>query len=218
VTRPLKKVSLEALDGLFARAATRAERRKLEIVEGAIRSYAKQGIDGTTFDTIAKEAKTSRPLVLHHFKTKEEIFTLSIKFIRLNYQNYVDAQLEKETDAVARFKVYVSQSLRWRAEFSQHAQVWVLFWFQCTYDKKARALNTLLQNIGDERIRALLQDGIEAKAFSVKKLEETARLIQVLINGGLVLSGTQDWPQRGPSIEEITLQHCLRLAQGKLGK
>jgi AcrR family transcriptional regulator len=56
----------------------RDERRE-QIVQAAIKVFARRGIVGTKMSMIAAEAGISHGLVYHYFKTKDELFSLLIQ-------------------------------------------------------------------------------------------------------------------------------------------
>jgi len=56
----------------------RDERRE-QIVQAAMKMFARRGIIGTKMSMIAAEAGISHGLVYHYFKTKEELFTMLIQ-------------------------------------------------------------------------------------------------------------------------------------------
>ncbi len=175
------------LGQLFSPSPSKGERRTLDIVEGAIHCYATLGIEKTTFATIAKAAKASRPLVQHYFKDKEEIFDLAVKFIRLHFQTIVVNALAKQTDPARLLETYIDTHFAWLTRFPHHTRVWLLFYFQCTTDRKAKQLNTELAAVGRERIVGLLQ----ATGYKGKEGAEIARQIQTLITGALIVGGTE---------------------------
>ena len=49
--------------------------KKRNIIQAATRLFAAQGFDGTTTLQITREAGATEPLLYHHFKGKDELFT-----------------------------------------------------------------------------------------------------------------------------------------------
>ncbi|WP_442602149.1 TetR/AcrR family transcriptional regulator [Paenibacillus sp. KN14-4R] len=56
----------------------RDERRE-QIIQAAIKVFARRGIIGTKMSMIAAEAGISHGLIYHYFKTKDELFTMLIE-------------------------------------------------------------------------------------------------------------------------------------------
>ena len=92
---------------LFPSAPSRAQKRQLQILEAAIKLFAKVGIESTTYDQIAIECEVSRPLIQHYFPDREELAFLALTYIRGNLQKIeVDAILAAPTPE-AKVKEYV---------------------------------------------------------------------------------------------------------------
>jgi AcrR family transcriptional regulator len=192
---------------LFTSNPSKGERRTLDIVEGAIRCYATLGIEKTTFATIAKAAKASRPLVQHYFEDKEAIFDLAVKYIRLHLQTWLTTELGKQKTPSRLLETYIDIHFEWLAQYPHHTRVWLLFYFQCTTDKKAKQLNTELAAVGRERIAAMLRAG----GYKAANITETAREIQTLITGALIVGGTESVDIQ--AYTGLVKARCLALAK-----
>lgn len=70
--------------------------KKEKIITTATRLFATQGFDGTTTLQITKEAGATEPLLYHHFKGKDELYTLILKSAFKEYFSRLD-KLPKET-------------------------------------------------------------------------------------------------------------------------
>ena len=57
--------------------------RKKEILEGAIRVFARNGYDRTTISDIAKELNISQGLCYRYFSSKEDIYRAAIESMRI---------------------------------------------------------------------------------------------------------------------------------------
>src|SRR5262249_9760247 len=81
-----EKITASISAQLFPSKLSKADLRKLKILDGAIRTYSSLGIDYISYEDIARESKTSRPLIIHHFPDKRELFEMAIKLIRAQMQ------------------------------------------------------------------------------------------------------------------------------------
>ena len=71
--------------------------RKQEILDGAIRVFAKNGYDRTTIASIAKELKISQGLCYRYFPSKEDIYDAAIeKYADLILNEYLQHRQEKK--------------------------------------------------------------------------------------------------------------------------
>ena len=71
--------------------------KKQNIIQAATRLFATQGFDGTTTLQITKEAGATEPLLYHHFKGKDELFTHILGKAFAEYFGRIE-KLEKNTD------------------------------------------------------------------------------------------------------------------------
>jgi len=77
--------SIEAIHHLVPLLPTsKSQKRRISIIEGALRCYAKLGIEKTTFDQIAKEAKTSR--LLNHQAKIENFGVIKVHRARIYFK------------------------------------------------------------------------------------------------------------------------------------
>jgi AcrR family transcriptional regulator len=210
--RSLNQRQAAVYSELFSLVPTRAQRRMLQIIEGAIRNYISLGVENTTYESIAKACKISRPLIQHYFKDKDEVFQMAVKYIRVNYQQYTIQAFRNKNTPQERLAAYVDAAVGWVKAFPAHQRVWNLFYYYCGVDKRLCDLNTELVNIGHDRITALLQEGAEAGVFAADNLKGRAKQIQVLITGSIVTITTETLYA---DIEEFRAQiteACVRLA------
>jgi AcrR family transcriptional regulator len=198
--------------GLFTLAPTKAQRRMVQIIEAAIKNYCTIGVENTTYDSIAKTCKTSRSLIQHYFKDKDEIFEMVVKYIRVHYQQYAINAFQKKEQPMDRLVAYAEAALAWVEEYPKYQRVWNLFFYYCGINPRWRALETELVTLGHERITALLQDGANQGIFAPDNLKRRAKQIQVLLTGAIVTASTEtlyvDFDQ---FLNEI-VEGCVRLA------
>lgn len=199
------------LSELFPFAPTRAQRTVFNIVEGAIKSYGTHGIEGATYDRIAKSAKVSRALVQHYFKDRENLFELAVKVIRLRFQELVVKAMSEHTSPEKQLKAYLESNLTWAETLPLHTHVWILFYFNCAIEKKWKLLNTELSKIGQQRLEALIRAGNQTGAFKCKKPAEAAKQIQILLTGALIVYGTEELPQGAQAYWRTVVADCLEI-------
>lgn len=130
----------------------RNQRRSLELLEGAIKVYAKHGAEGATDDLIAKASGVSRPLIFRYFKDRDALFDSATKYVRVNFQHYTIASLEKEKTADGMLQAYIKATLRWIEDYPDHAKVLIYFLYTCTLKKSESKVNTEFNEAGQQRI------------------------------------------------------------------
>lgn len=104
------------------------ENKKQEILEAAIRVFARHGIANTKMIHIAGEAGIGKGTIYEYFRSKEEI-------IRVAFQNFMSkmdaagsAQLEKFTDPVDKLSHIVDGWMNILADSYEESKVLVDFW------------------------------------------------------------------------------------------
>lgn len=189
----------------------RNQRRSLEILEGAIQVYAKYGAEGATDDLIAKASGISRPLIFRYFKDRESLFETATKYVRVNFQHYTVSVLEKEKTAEDMLRAYIKATLRWIDDYPDHARVLIYFLYICSLKKSENRVNTEFNKASHQRIVAILQQGLQEGAFSCSDVEDTAKMIQTLIIGGMVNWTTESLPMGKDEYRKSLIKTCLGL-------
>jgi AcrR family transcriptional regulator len=199
---------------IFGFQPSLAQKRTIQIIEGAIKSYASVGIENTTYDRIAKICKISRPLVQHYLEDKESLFEMVAKYIRSHFQQIAIQAIKAETDPLKQLTAYIHSTFFWIKKFPDHACVWQLIFYYCHLNPKLRELNTQLVDMGTERIASLLTMGQSQKVFACKDARATAQLIQIIITGSLLKATTENMKSELDVFANETVEICLGLARG----
>ena len=207
-------LSRTLVDELIPRRIGKGEQRKIDIAEAAIHLIATKGVEGTTFELIAKRCGISRPLVVHYFPERLELFEFAVKIIRMQFQELAVQAISRGRDAPGKLEAYVDSTFDWIERFPDHVRVWSVFFHYCAVHKKFRLINTELATIGHERIMALLEAGNKEKCFAAKGLPATAKAIQSVITGALVCLITEELPISHEILKLKTRAICLGLAKG----
>src|SRR6185436_6103012 len=78
-----------------------ADRTKSRILDAAAREFVQRGFDGASLADIARRARASKQLILHHFASKEGLFhaVLDVKF-RAALET-ADPELDEPSDIIA---------------------------------------------------------------------------------------------------------------------
>jgi hypothetical protein len=121
----------------------------------------------------------------------------------------VEAMADARTP-VEKLSKYIDACFYWTAHFRTHSLVWLSFLHRCAGDKDLRDLNTLAASTGADRIAALLQEGKELKVFSFDDAQVSAKVIQTIITGSLVVGASENLHHE-KAFAENTKNECLRL-------
>lgn len=182
-----KSTYLPTANDLFEFEESKSQKQRVKIVEAAIKSFALNGIEKTTYTSLAKDCGISRPLIHHYFPTLDSLFLLAARYVR---QTLLECALEGLTRNSANEKKqldgYIEGCFNWLKLFPLQAKFWMLYYYQAALDDDAHAENSQLVEAGHQRIRSIIESGKKKGLFSFSNSHETAKMIQVLITGGFV--------------------------------
>lgn len=197
---------------LFSPVLSKSDRTKLAIVRAAIRCYAQAGLDGVTYDVIAKEAKVTRPLVQRYFPARGDLFLLMVKYIRANFQHLAIQALRQELSPEKQLDAYVRSTFDWVRDYFDHMAVWLYFFYRAAVDEEYKEIHSDLVSMGFERIKAIIREGKKRKLFRCTDVSTSAKFIQVNITGALVALTTEKGPYNLKEMRERTVKMCSELA------
>lgn len=144
------------LTRLFTNSPRKGDATKASIVEAAIDCMTTEGIDGLTYDAIAKRIKAQRSLVNYHFKSVDEIVWVTVQFIVGNGQEFILSEMIKDTKSSSPIEKYIAANFKWASEWPKHASILVLLFYLSSYNKRFRELNAKIRKAGKDRTLSLL--------------------------------------------------------------
>jgi AcrR family transcriptional regulator len=177
-------------------ALSKGDRRE-DILVAATTLFAERGMLGVRMTDIARQAGVQPPHIAYYFPTPED---LQFEVILRTLENLKKFALERssvaEGSAWAKLEGYTRAFFLWTIERRPLFQLWMQFYTLATIDPKYRKINTEIRRVGRERIRMMVYEGIEKEEFKlhapVWKAEDAAILIQAIITGQVIQSGTED--------------------------
>ncbi|WP_186451766.1 transcriptional regulator BetI [Burkholderia stabilis] len=146
--------------------------RKKALIQATMRSIAKYGFHGTTVETICAEAKLSRGMVNHHFKSKDEL-------LRQSYQELCDewaartysASQTPDQDPVERLRTLIHVSFDAQALQSSYIGIWVAYWGAIGKSNTLKAVHNRVRAREIEAYEALFRavEGSSGKALNARR-------------------------------------------------
>jgi AcrR family transcriptional regulator len=191
--RQSKNKYVPKAQGLFKTEATKSQAQQIKIVQAAIKSFAHNGIEKTSYTQLAKDCEISRTLIHHYFPTLDSLFLLAARYAR---QTLLECAVEglrvHTTDERKQLDGYIKGCFRWVELFPDQAKFWMLYFYQSSLGGVAKAENTAMVRSGHERIQHMILSGKEKNYFKFKNPQQTAKAIQVMITGAIVTVLTED--------------------------
>lgn len=192
---------------LFVTRPSVAQRRQLELIEGAIKVFARDGLSKGSFDKVAQKCGVSRTLLHHYFKNPEDLLEKAVTYISHSLQVYVTDRMRKGSpDPADQLRRYVSSSLKWSEAHPNQARVWSLFYFYCTKSSHFSEIQKEISIGGQQRIRAMIELGNQKKIWKIADVTLMSRKIQLLLTGAVVNYMTEGRELNLDEMEALILQ------------
>lgn len=214
-----KSTQKQIYSELFPRELSKSDKRRLEILEGAIKAYSAVNYDHVSFDDIAAPAKTSRRLVSHYFPDKQELFETTMKLIRGQYQASVIAAFNQSNDPLTQFQAYVRSAVAWAHQQPVHLRAWILFFLVSSQKDRYRDLHASLTEMGANRIMAFMTAiAPEEKRARLKneELHFAAKTIQRIITGAIIEICSERKKSEYLQVEEEAVKASLIIAKSAI--
>lgn len=174
---------------LFDFRARKGDLKKMEIIQAAIEVLAEQGLEHTTYESLALKINSRRAHVAYHFNDKKMIFLAAVKYILGEFQQNVLDSLEsayeqkKSPDDVLR--AYIDGVFDWAERNPAQLSVMLLLYYQCTLDSDYIDIHDKIRKAGSERLALLFE-----KVKNHKTPELCGKWLQNQLSGSMMDSVT----------------------------
>lgn len=155
--------------------AENAARRREQLVDAALRSIVRNGLQGTTLATVAREAGLSQGVAVFYFQTKEGLLAAALERHYQRYEENWRSALEAAgDDAATRLAALVRADFRPQVCGREAQIVWHAFWGQASarplYNEIADRFDSVRSDALTQAMAALLwelgRDEAEARALA----------------------------------------------------
>lgn len=187
--------------------------RRVQIIEGASYCLTRLGDRKTTFQAIADYCKVSQPLVVRHFKNRENIFPVVLDYWIQRAVVKTEAALLKSGSPEEKIRNYLRVSTEIFRD-GDFAQIYILLHYLAMSDEFYRLENTKIKATAVNRVTQMIEAGIKDGSFQSVNAELTAKTIHNNLVG-FVISGatevmTPQWLKLPQELEDSCLQLLLR--------
>lgn len=178
----------------------------MRIVQAAITSYARLGIEKTTYASLARTCGISRPLIHHYFPDLESLFLLVAKYVRSTLLKMASEGIQAGgTDPCKMMLGYVHGCFEWVRLYPDQGKFWMLYFYECGRGKTARETNTELVERGHARIRALIESGAQICGWRFQDSEKAAKVVQLILTGAITSAITEGGYLARQDLTELTM-------------
>lgn len=191
---------------IFGLKPGRGEKRRLAIVEAFVECLASEGLDKTSFEAIGKRVGMTRTHVAYFFANREELIFTTVRYIIATGQEILLGHLAKATTPDECLRAVIEGPFLWMEKHPHHSAVMGQFYYLCTYEKKFRDLQAMIQKGGEERLRACLSQMTDLSPAAARSL---ARSIQALSAGTLNYYFSCDYGVPLPKLRADTVRAAM---------
>ena len=148
------------------------EARRQQLIEATIKCISKRGIGSTTLGDVAKEAGLSQGIVNLHFKSKDNLFNETLRYLAEEYKSLFEKTLEKSgPGATDKLLALMELDLKPSVCDQKKIAVWFGFWGEVkampAYRKMCneydRGYGRVIERLSKEIIAEGKYDNINAK-------------------------------------------------------
>ncbi len=113
---------------------TKGQQTKLRIMNGALTLFSKNGFNQVTLKEIAKETKTSHPLILKHFGSKEELLFAVRKLVTFSNYHWVDSKVKETMSGLEALHLHCYENINWGFHNPEKAKIILLTYYYSSLD------------------------------------------------------------------------------------
>ncbi len=169
---------------LFPLTPRKGDLRKGEIIQAAIESIGKDGIENLSYESIGAKLNINRAHVAYYFKKKDEIVESAIKYITFVANELTVQEILKAKDDVSRIEGVVIAAFKWIEQNPNQGSTMLAFYHLCGHNKTFKKLHTQIRIAGAERLSSLLAK--IAKGASEEDIQLSGETIQAIITNNIL--------------------------------
>jgi DNA-binding transcriptional regulator YbjK len=162
----------------------KADKRRLSIIQIAIKSIAEDGIEGANFERIARKLNLRRSHIVYYYEDRDALVLATVRYVVALAQEITASTISSADSARDKILAINKATFSWANMYWDHVRVLIIFYSHCANQSAYRKLNTELRDIGSARIAELLKlEGIKGTAT---QLMHKARSIQSVMTGHII--------------------------------
>lgn len=179
--------------------------RRHEIIEAAMRVFARKGFWGTTMDDIAVEAEFSKGALYFYFENKEEIFLGIVEMALEQEKNFIAAVLEEKESSIDKLSKIVHGYFEYVEENGNLIRILHSESQKLYASSKERIEKALIANrkLATKSISRILKEGIKANEIREIDPEMGAVIFQGMMNS-VMFNWFQEEGKGGSLTEQVS--------------
>lgn len=168
------------VNSLYERVAlSKGQATQLRIIESALKLFSQFGFAEVTLQMIAKDSKTSHPLILKHFESKENLLLHVRKFVTISNHTWVDSRIKPQMNARERLMAHAFENMSWGFHNPEQAKIILLIYYYDSLVDPKRPRAKGARSLATQRI---LEYVMQAKREGLLKTKEKPEFVAEYIH------------------------------------
>ena len=156
-----------------------------EILEAVIKCYARQRAASVSLKEISREASISYPTLKKKFKNVAQIKLEVMSYIRTVFVALVVAYFNEDDSNREKLQNYILGCFAWIDYLPSHHAGWTYLLRIGLFEPEIRKRNTACVDTGFERIKNIIQNGVELQEWHCEDVKLVSKKIQLIITAAL---------------------------------
>ncbi len=160
------------------------EARRQQLIEATIKCISKRGIGSTTLGDVAKEAGLSQGIVNLHFKSKDNLFNETLRYLAEEYKSLFEKTLDRAGPGAAdKLLALMELDLKPSVCDQKKLAVWFGFWGEVKAMPTYRTMCNEYDRGYDRAIEQLCKEIIGQGKYQNVSAKNVAEILSSLTNG-----------------------------------
>lgn len=195
---------------------SKSDQTRQRCLTAAVRILSSQGLAELKYESVAREAGVTRPLVKKYYPEKTQIVMEAAALVRKGYQEEtIAAMRQNHGQPVLQLRMYIKKMLALPRENRAATGIWLCSLHVAHLNKESRKMNTEMVRMGHERILALLSLCPFDPTPQADRVESLARSIQAMLTAAVLKALTEDLPGPNEDYEQNVAEDCFRLLRSE---
>lgn len=157
---------------------SKGQQTQLRIILSALDLFGQFGFSEVTLQMIAKRSKSSHPLILKHFESKENLLTHVRQYVTLSNHQWVDAKIKPSMNARQRLLTHSVENMNWGLHNPSQAKIVLLIYY---YDSLVKG-QVKAQSARAKATQRILEYVMQAKRENLLKVKEKPEFVAEVIH------------------------------------
>jgi len=162
------------------------EHRRRQIIDTAIKTIARDGLNQASLANIAQEAGISKGVISYYFNSKDDLINQIVISIMDEMRNYIRDRVEHLDPPTEKLRRYVSSFFEFAQSNSEKYSAFIELWTTISTKDMVNPFGSLSYEQCRNYIGKILQDGRKSGDFGNVDIKIAATVLQGLIDGVII--------------------------------